>query len=156
MSLLIDGRECPQCHGAALYMGNCWEDWLLCPFCGYHVWVVPVIDRKGGAEEIKRTKDGKPIRRSYERKGYGAYCLASKSGRGKFGGISKKNLNDAGKIIAKFKRSCKERDVDPTASYLTKWDEAKKNVLLLAGSRHAMEKNWAWLKKPERLFEIPN
>jgi len=132
MASVIDTRECPQYHGVADSRYNCrtYEDWLQCLVCGYSAWVVNLRDRKGDPGRFKLTKDGRIIQRFYERKGYGAYYLTSKQGAGQFGGISKRHLNDASKMIAKFKRICAERDVDPTASYLTKWDEGKKNALL--------------------------
>lgn len=149
MSCVIDRKECPQCHNEAVLEYNCrtYETWVQCPFCGYHSKIVTLRDRKGSDDSIpplKLTREGKIMQRFYERKGYGAYCLTSKSGSGMFGSVDKKSVDDETRMISRFRKVFKKPEVDSKRSYLTKWDEDKQRLVFLVGSKEICDSEWDW------------
>jgi len=81
MASVLDAIQCPQCgFEEAFYefYTRSGEEDVFCPLCGYRAWTRLVCDRATGLP--KRRRDGEWIYRRYERPGYGAYCLAGRSG----------------------------------------------------------------------------
>jgi hypothetical protein len=79
----------------------------------------------------KITKDGHYIHRSYERKGYGAYCIVFDDAPNVFGSFSKPLST---KDIAKFEEYVSQPDVISESSYLTRWNDDTNEVEAVVGT----------------------
>ena len=127
MSSVLDFVPCKQCNETASYLFYATgEKSVLCPVCGYDFQRIILKNRKLKAEDpkyetFKLNKNGDPIFRTYERKGYGACCVKFVNGRGYAVGFHKPITPS---VIASFKRYLsRQQDVNFEATYLTRWNE---------------------------------
>jgi hypothetical protein len=87
-----------------------------------------VIDRKRQATDPERKayfkldKRGERIFRTYERKGYGAYCITSQSGIASLGAL---RMPVTRRVIAQFRRDIASEGINPSACWLTRWTGKK-------------------------------
>ena len=87
MSSVQDYKKCPQCEGVCFTDFNCrsQEYYAYCQRCGYSY--THEIRRYPGGKAITR-KNGCPIYKDREKRGYGAMRLSTKKGIAKIYGLS--------------------------------------------------------------------
>lgn len=135
MPSVQDYRDCPRCGKKGVYILECrsGEDWFQCLHCGVKEETVAIFEKSQDSEMPPdlRLNNGYTLQQKIT-EGFGSYCVTSKDGRGQFGIIADKPIDDA--TILEFKKVLENPDVDPSKSYLTKWDEESKEVICLVGT----------------------
>jgi transcription elongation factor Elf1 len=140
---------CPRCGSPALatceYRTS--EEFLSCRFCGYSV-----------GSRIDRGKwiEGQPYpkHQDYEHKAVGACRIQNKRGGAEWGGLNEEiDPKDWGGVVDWFQNILKDPDVDSSESYLTKWDEGNKRVVIWAGNPKLRIGDECPLECPEKCFE---
>lgn len=129
MSSVQDYKKCPQCEGVCFTDFNCksWEYYAYCQRCGYSY--THEIRRYPGGKAITR-KNGCPIYRDREKRGYGAMRLSTKKGIAKIYGLSFWTALWARKTLQRFLQT----DIaDPEESYLFVWDWKTKSYKSIYG-----------------------
>ena len=151
-----DTIQCPQCGQNAFseFRTRDWSESVFCFCCGYRESTHPVIDRQKQQQDpehrpsVKVRKDGQQVFRTVRRVGYGAYQLTERNGIASVGVLQRRVTP---KVIAQFKRDLTQPDtpalhhtcpeavpkgtqcgasVDPTHSYLTRWNAKRRCVSL--------------------------
>ena len=99
------------------------EESLFCPRCGYSLSIRALIDRRKQKRDpqkrawLKHDKAGRIILRTYQRQGYGAYCLAASDGVQVLGRFTEPVNAQA---IRWFKLQLQRHSVDSARSYMTR------------------------------------
>ena len=145
-----DTIQCPQCGQNAFseFRTRDWSESVFCFCCGYRESTHPVTDRQKQQQDpehrpwIKVRKDGQEVYCTVKRVGYGAYQLTERDGIASVGVLRRRVTPQ---VIAPFKRDLAQPDtpalhqtqcgasVDPTRSYLTRWDAKRKRVRVVVG-----------------------
>lgn len=130
MSSVQDAIKCPQCKGVFVTDFNCrtLEEYRHCSRCGRtEEWVIvrneagePVLDENGNVK-----------REYHENFGYGSACFAGKAGISQI-------LSFSGPVDGEIKKlyleTLENPKVDKDKSYLTSWDDDKKEVVAIFGT----------------------
>lgn len=129
MSSVQDTVKCPQCGGCYTTDFDCrtLEDFKFCERCGKKELVELVRDENG---EVILDAAGKPSYRESSHYGYGCLKLAGKKGGATLYSMTEPLTDEA---AADIRKSFNTELVDVGKSYLTKWDEEKKDVVALFG-----------------------
>jgi hypothetical protein len=138
---------CPQCgFDEARGSFNTWrcEEHVFCPMCGYVAWTRAVLDRKRQAADPERRvyfkldRNGERIFRTYQRQGYGAYCVIGKSGIASLGTL---RVPITRKVIAQFRCDIAREGINSSACWLTRW--TGKRIEFVVGTDHRTMRNLA-------------
>ena len=116
------------------------SEYIFCLMCGYYSATKAIIDRqksKDGRFYFKTNKDGSHIYRKKEIKGNGAYRIAYKSGAATFGSIEHEMTDDTVKY---FKGLFENEKIDEGKSYLTRWNQDKKEAEVVLGKVDSLVK----------------
>jgi len=128
MSSVQDITDCPRCGKKGAFIFDCGtsDEWFQCYYCGYAFYTKTTVDKENGSEEnsIFTTKE-------YETKGFGSYCIVYRHGPSPFG-ILNKPIDE--ETISWFRKCLEDPNVDPNASYLTRWNEESQTVDFLVNS----------------------
>jgi hypothetical protein len=132
---VIDAVACKQCgyRAAILHFRTRGEEWsVFCPRCGGRWWVTACLDRAGSvagerARRFKLARNGRLVRRHYQRPGHGAYRLATVGGAetlGAFGGPA--TAEETGPLVRLIGERSRdgipvERRLDPARCQVTRW-----------------------------------
>jgi len=129
MSSVQDTVKCPQCGGCYTTDFDCGtlEEFKFCERCGKKVLFELVRDENG---EVILDAEGKPSYRESSHFGYGCLKLAGKKGGATLYSMTEPLTDEAAEEI---RNSFNTELVDVGKSYLTKWDEDKKDVVALFG-----------------------
>ena len=129
MSSVQDTVKCPQCGGCYTTDFDCrtLEEFKFCERCGKKELVELVHDEKG---EVILDTAGKPSYKESSQFGYGCLKLAGKKGGSTLYSMTEPLTEEA---AANIRNSFNTELVDVGKSYLTKWDEEKKDVVALFG-----------------------
>lgn len=129
MSSVQDTVKCPQCGGCYTEDFDCrtFEEFKFCHRCGKKELVTLVRDENGNAVY---DADNKPQYKKESHFGYGCLCLVGKKGGSTLYSLSKP-LSD--EELANIQGSFNQEVVDIGKSYLTKWDDEKKDVVAVFG-----------------------
>jgi len=141
---------CPRCGNSAYAEGHTRipEEFLSCRFCGYSA---------GSKVDREKLVEGQPPPEpeKFETRAGGAYFIQRRSGGGEWGHLEGQNNLplDWEKVINWFQEILKDRDVDSNESYLTKWDEENRRVVILAGNPKLRIGDECPLDCPENCYE---
>ena len=129
MSSVQDTIKCPQCGGCYTTDFDCrtLEEFKFCERCGKKELVELVRDENG---EAVLDAEGKPTYMESSHFGYGCLRLAGKKGGATLYSMTEPLTEQAAEEI---QNSFNTELVDVGKSYLTKWDEEKKDVIALFG-----------------------
>ena len=129
MSSVQDTIKCPQCGGCYTTDFDCrtLEEFKFCERCGKKELVELVRDENG---EAVLDAEGKPTYRESSHFGYGRLRLAGKKGGATLYSMTEPLTEQAAEEI---QNSFNTELVDVGKSYLTKWDDEKKDVVVLFG-----------------------
>lgn len=129
MSSVQDTIKCPQCGGCYTTDFDCrtFEEFKFCHRCGKKELIELVRDENGNAVY---DAEHKPKYTESSHFGYGCLCLAGKKGGSTLYSMTKPLTDEE---AADIQRSFNTELVDVGKSYLTKWDEEKKDVIALFG-----------------------
>lgn len=129
MSSVQDTVKCPQCGGCYTTDFDCrtFEEFKFCHRCGKKELVTLVRDENGNAVY---DADNKPQYKEEAHFGYGCLKLAGKKGGATLYSMTEPLTDEAAEEI---RNSFNTELVDVGKSYLTKWDEDKKDVVALFG-----------------------
>lgn len=129
MSSVQDTVKCPQCGGCYTEDFDCrtFEEFKFCHRCGKKELVTLVRDENGNAVY---DADNKPQYKEESHFGYGCLCLAGKKGGSTLYSLSKPLTDDE---LTNIQSSFNQEIVDIGRSYLTKWDNEKKDVVAVFG-----------------------
>ena len=129
MSSVQDTIKCPQCGGCYTTDFDCrtFEEFKFCERCGKKELVELVRDENG---EAVLDAEGKPTYRESSHFGYGCLRLAGKKGGATLYSMTEPLTEQAAEEI---QNSFNTELVDVGKSYLTKWDDEKKDVVALFG-----------------------
>lgn len=129
MSSVQDTVKCPQCGGCYTTDFDCrtLEEFKFCERCGKKELVELVRDEK---VEVILDAAGKPSYKESSQFGYGCLKLAGKKGGSTLYSMTEPLTEEA---AADIHNSFNTELVDVGKSYLTKWDEEKKDVVALFG-----------------------
>jgi hypothetical protein len=142
MSYFDSDVDCPQCGFVrALNSSSRDNETTICGRCGYFIEQAAEIDAGG---EYVRDKDDRIVGKTVEQRGFGAWHIRTLRGGGRVGTINDPLLPST---IEWFTEALANPDVDAGASYLTRWDEARGGVVLVAG-------NWNAQASPHREVEL--
>ena len=134
MSSVQDYRDCPRCgeKGHYIFYSPSGEDWFLCSHCGYMAETVAVFhENKDSKNPPDLFSDPNYVLQETITEGFGAYYIEAKDGFSQFGAITDKPVDDA--TILSFKKALENPNLDPTRSYLSRWDEENKKIVYLVG-----------------------
>lgn len=129
MSSIQKEEKCPQCGGCYFEDFDCrtFEEFKFCHRCGKKELVTLVRDENGNAVY---DANNKPQYREESHFGYGCLCLAGKKGGSTLYSLTQPLTDNE---LANIQGSFNEDVVDIGKSYLTKWDEDKKDVVPVFG-----------------------
>lgn len=129
MSSVQDTIKCPQCGGCYTTDYDCrtLEEFKFCERCGKKELVELVRDENG---EVVLDSEGKPSYKESSNFGYGCLKLAGMKGGATLYSMTEPLTDEA---AADIRNSFNTELVDVGKSYLTKWDEEKKDVVALFG-----------------------
>lgn len=129
MSSVQDTIKCPQCGGCYTTDYDCktFEEFKFCERCGKKELVELVHDENG---VVILDAAGKPSYRESSHFGYGCLKLVGKKGGATLYSMTAPLTDEAATEIQK---SFNTEVVDVGKSYLTKWDDEKKDVVALFG-----------------------
>ena len=129
MSSVQDTVKCPQCGGCYTEDFDCrtFEEFKFCHRCGKKELVTLVRDENGNAVY---DSENKPQYKEESHFGYGCLCLAGKKGGSTLYSLSKPLTDDE---LANIQDSFNQEVVDIGKSYLTKWDDEKKDIVAVFG-----------------------
>ena len=129
MSSVQDTIKCPQCGGCYTTDFDCrtLEEFKFCERCGKKELVELVRDENG---EAVLDAEGKPTYRESSHFGYGCLHLAGKKGGATLYSMTEPLTEQAAEEI---QTSFNTELVDVGKSYMTKWDDEKKDVVVLFG-----------------------
>ena len=129
MSSVQDTIKCPQCGGCYTTDFDCrtLEEFKFCERCGKKELVELVRDENG---EAVLDAECKPTYRESSNFGYGCLRLAGKKGGATLYSMTEPLTEQAAEEI---QNSFNTELVDVGKSYLTKWDDEKKDVVALFG-----------------------
>ena len=129
MSSVQDTVKCPQCGGCYTEDFDCrtFEEFKFCHRCGKKELVTLVRDENGNTVY---DAENKPQYKEESHFGYGCLCLAGKKGGSTLYSLSKPLTDDE---LTNIQSSFNQEIVDIGRSYLTKWDNEKKDVVAVFG-----------------------
>lgn len=129
MSSVQNTVKCPQCGGCYTEDFDCrtFEEFKFCERCGKKEIVELIRDEKG---EAVYDADNKPTYRQHSVFGYGCLKLAGKNGGATLYSMTEPLTAEA---EANIQSSFNTELVDIGKSYLTKWDDEKKDVVSVFG-----------------------
>ena len=131
--------NCVQCQSLGYSELDCktTEEWFQCVVCGYGYKYRALIDRKRQAEDpehrefFKLAKDGWPIRRRIERKGYGTYYIDYDDSWNVLGFLDKPITKED---IAWFREQLARSNVNADTSFLSRWDKNTNQAVAVIGT----------------------
>ena len=129
MSSVQDTVKCPQCGGCYTTDFDCrtLEEFKFCERCGKKVLHELVRDENG---EVVLDAEGKPSYKESSHFGYGCLKLAGKKGGATLYSMTEPLTDEVAKEI---RNSFNTDLVDVGKSYLTKWDDERKDVVAVFG-----------------------
>lgn len=129
MSSVQKEDKCPQCGGCYFEEFNCrtFEEFKFCPRCGKKELVELVRDENDNAVY---DADNKPQYKESSQFGYGCLCLVGKKGGSTLYSLTQPLTDEE---LANIQKSFNADVVDVGKSYLTKWDDKKKDAVAVFG-----------------------
>jgi len=131
MASVLSEVECRQCQYPNAYYEMDFRlkrEYIFCPRCGYNYRLITL--RNGKSRKFK-LKNGCPLTRQIERKGFGVYSIQYINSSGIIGAFYSPIPDH---VLAEFNQVMASPETDPDSSYLTNWNETANAVEIIHGT----------------------